>query len=233
MLIRYFCFNFLFIVFFLFVALCYLCLCLCRFSLQQNSHLNGKTVLNSIQSSQPISAPTQSLPVSNQLTISQCATAIATATATSTSTANTLQFSMPKAAVTTSPNATCTSLNDDNKNNNNNNNNNNIRNICDQQKTDHKQHQLQQQKLTFTILITIEKSQHLCVIDLISQSLKLLTRHVAYCELLAICLDTNLLPTSNKTVYDSDTNSNEINNATNPTDSNGNHCSGNSKVKFP
>ncbi|TMW45495.1 hypothetical protein DOY81_009423 [Sarcophaga bullata] len=107
---------------------------------------------------------------------------------------------MQKAAVTTSPNATCTSLNDDNNkitittvgiyvinkklitNSSNNNNKNNK--YCNNNSK------------TFTILITIEKSQHLCVIDLISQSLKLLTRHVAYCELLAICLDTNLLPTS-------------------------------------
>ncbi|XP_061402889.1 probable serine/threonine-protein kinase nek3, partial [Musca vetustissima] len=60
------------------------------------------------------------------------------------------------------------------------------------------QHQTEQQQqspslVTFTILIAIEKSQHLCVIDLISQSLRLLTRHIAHSHILAVCLDTGLI----------------------------------------
>ncbi|XP_073840526.1 puratrophin-1-like isoform X2 [Musca autumnalis] len=55
------------------------------------------------------------------------------------------------------------------------------------------QQQHQQSLVTFTILIAIEKSQHLCVIDLISQSLRLLTRHIAHCHILAVCLDTGLI----------------------------------------
>ncbi|XP_020714203.1 uncharacterized protein LOC101455976 isoform X3 [Ceratitis capitata] len=46
---------------------------------------------------------------------------------------------------------------------------------------------------TFTILIAIEKSSQMCVIDLICQSLRLLTRQIAYCEILAVCLEHNLL----------------------------------------
>nr|XP_036214332.1 ecdysone-induced protein 78C-like [Bactrocera oleae] len=46
---------------------------------------------------------------------------------------------------------------------------------------------------TFTILIAIEKSGQMCVIDLICQSLRLLTRQIAYCEILAVCLEHNLL----------------------------------------
>ncbi|XP_054735640.1 uncharacterized protein LOC129242809 isoform X1 [Anastrepha obliqua] len=46
---------------------------------------------------------------------------------------------------------------------------------------------------TFTILIAIEKSSQMCVIDLICQSLRLLTRQIAYCEILAVCLERNLL----------------------------------------
>ncbi|XP_011180766.2 uncharacterized protein LOC105211141 isoform X1 [Zeugodacus cucurbitae] len=47
---------------------------------------------------------------------------------------------------------------------------------------------------TFTILIAIEKSSQMCVIDLICQSLRLLTRQIAYCEILAVCLEHKLLP---------------------------------------
>ncbi|XP_017488792.1 PREDICTED: uncharacterized protein LOC108377030 isoform X2 [Rhagoletis zephyria] len=46
---------------------------------------------------------------------------------------------------------------------------------------------------TFTILIAIEKPSQMCVIDLIYQSLRLLTRQIAYCEILAVCLERNLL----------------------------------------
>ncbi|XP_050334739.1 uncharacterized protein LOC126762212 isoform X2 [Bactrocera neohumeralis] len=46
---------------------------------------------------------------------------------------------------------------------------------------------------TFTILIAIEKSGQMCVIDLICQSLRLLTRQIAYCEILAVCLEHKLL----------------------------------------
>ncbi|XP_058980448.1 uncharacterized protein LOC101893012 isoform X3 [Musca domestica] len=60
-------------------------------------------------------------------------------------------------------------------------------------KQQQQQPQQQQGLVTFTILIAIEKSQHLCVIDLISQSLRLLTRHIAHCHILAVCLDTGLI----------------------------------------
>ncbi|KAI8121287.1 Puratrophin-1 [Lucilia cuprina] len=213
---------------------------------QSSNHLNGKTTIsNAAQRSQPTIIATASVATtapasatiqqqSNQLTTSQYAA----------TTANT-QLST-KTTVTTSTKATCTSLND----------NNNCSSISMQlkQQTEHlqtQQQQQQQQQVTFTILIAIEKSQHLCVIDLISQSLKLLTRHIAYCELLAICLDINLLPTSNKNVkadgdvatssssatttstsITSDSSSTELT-AENPkvltTDTNGNHCSSNKK----
>ncbi|KAM7359069.1 puratrophin-1-like isoform 2-T3 [Cochliomyia hominivorax] len=176
---------------------------------QSSNHLNGKTISNAAQRSQPVTmattakAPTattttlspQTLQTSNQLTTSQYA-----ATNTQLST---------KTTVTTSTKATCTSLND----------NNNI--YMQQTQTQIEQQQQQhQQQVTFTILIAIEKSQHLCVIDLISQSLKLLTRHIAYCELLAICLDSNLLPTTKITT----TTTNKAPNA----DNNDDHVNGNS-----
>ncbi|XP_065362531.1 putative mediator of RNA polymerase II transcription subunit 26 isoform X2 [Calliphora vicina] len=196
-------------------------------TIPESNHLNGKTISNAAQRSQATiaaiqpatSAPPAPLQQSNQLTTSQYA-----ATNTQLST---------KTTVTTSTKATCTSLND----------NNNISMQQQQQKHQPTEHlQTQQQQVTFTILIAIEKSQHLCVIDLISQSLKLLTRHIAYCELLAICLDTNLLPTSNKNVNADDnvidastssssSSSSELTATTNltetpkATDTNGNHCS--------
>lgn len=194
--------------------------------MQSNNHLNGKTISNAAQRSQPITT-TSSLPPPapqqplNQLTAIQYAAAATTTN--SVVLANT-QLST-KTTLTTSTKATCTSSNE------NNNNRNSIQ-----------QTEQQQQQVTFTILIAIEKSQHLCVIDLISQSLKLLTRHIAYCELLAICLDTNLLPTSNKIVNPDDnvaatTSSSTVSNIElssstadftenlKTTDSNGNHCS--------
>ncbi|XP_055841406.1 uncharacterized protein LOC129908710 isoform X2 [Episyrphus balteatus] len=47
--------------------------------------------------------------------------------------------------------------------------------------------------LTFTILISIEKSSHLNTIELICNSLKLLTRHFQFSEILAVCTDRSLL----------------------------------------
>lgn len=191
--------------------------------MQSNNHLNAKTLSNAAQtsqpttttSSQPLPAPQQPL---NQLTTLQYTAAATTTPANAVVAANT-QLST-KTTLTTSTKATCTSSNE------NNNNRNSIQ-----------QTEQQQQQVTFTILIAIEKSQHLCVIDLISQSLKLLTRHIAYCELLAICLDTNLLPTSNKNVNSDDSvavtaSSSSVSSSTaeltenqKTTDSNGNHCS--------
>ncbi|XP_044250602.1 uncharacterized protein Pura isoform X1 [Drosophila takahashii] len=65
------------------------------------------------------------------------------------------------------------------------------------------QQQQQQQKQqpaqqTFTILIAIEKSQHLCVIDLICQSLRLLAKQIGNCEILAVCSDSSLLQLCNE-----------------------------------
>ncbi|XP_055909790.1 uncharacterized protein LOC129944410 isoform X2 [Eupeodes corollae] len=45
----------------------------------------------------------------------------------------------------------------------------------------------------FTILISIEKSSHLNAIELICNSLKLLTRHFQFSEILAVCIDRSLL----------------------------------------
>lgn len=45
----------------------------------------------------------------------------------------------------------------------------------------------------FTILISIEKSSHLNAIELICNSLKLLTRHFQCSEILAVCIDRSLL----------------------------------------
>ncbi|XP_070135632.1 uncharacterized protein Pura isoform X3 [Drosophila bipectinata] len=66
------------------------------------------------------------------------------------------------------------------------------------------QHQQQQQQLphpaqqTFTILIAIEKSQHLCVIDLICQSLRLLAKQIGNCEILVVCAEPSLLQLCNE-----------------------------------
>ncbi|XP_017066733.1 uncharacterized protein LOC108104909 isoform X2 [Drosophila eugracilis] len=72
-------------------------------------------------------------------------------------------------------------------------------------KSSEQQQQQQQQKQkqqpaqqTFTILIAIEKSQHLCVIDLICQSLRLLAKQIGNCEILAICPDSSLLQLCNE-----------------------------------
>jgi len=67
----------------------------------------------------------------------------------------------------------------------------------------HKSTEQQQQKQqpaqqTFTILIAIEKSQHLCVIDLICQSLRLLAKQIGNCEILAVCSDSSLLQLCNE-----------------------------------
>ncbi|XP_017121767.2 uncharacterized protein LOC108142421 isoform X3 [Drosophila elegans] len=69
-----------------------------------------------------------------------------------------------------------------------------------QQQQQHQQHQLKQQpaQQTFTILIAIEKSQHLCVIDLICQSLRLLAKQIGNCEILAVCPDSSLLQLCNE-----------------------------------
>ncbi|KMY98161.1 uncharacterized protein Dsimw501_GD14028, isoform F [Drosophila simulans] len=69
-------------------------------------------------------------------------------------------------------------------------------------KSTEQQQQQQQQKQqpaqqTFTILIAIEKSQHLCVIDLICQSLRLLAKQIGNCEILAVCPDSSLLQLCN------------------------------------
>ncbi|KAH8293553.1 hypothetical protein KR054_001484 [Drosophila jambulina] len=60
------------------------------------------------------------------------------------------------------------------------------------------QQQQQPAQQTFTILIAIEKSQHLCVIDLICQSLRLLAKQIGNCEILAICSDPSLLQLCNE-----------------------------------
>ncbi|XP_032309629.1 uncharacterized protein LOC6493522 isoform X2 [Drosophila ananassae] len=79
-----------------------------------------------------------------------------------------------------------------------------------QQQLQHQQHHLQQQhqqqqkqqphpaQQTFTILIAIEKSQHLCVIDLICQSLRLLAKQIGNCEILAVCAEASLLQLCNE-----------------------------------
>ncbi|XP_043065127.1 uncharacterized protein LOC108086975 isoform X2 [Drosophila ficusphila] len=73
-----------------------------------------------------------------------------------------------------------------------------------QQQQQQQQHQQQQQQKqqpaqqTFTILIAIEKSQHLCVIDLICQSLRLLAKQIGNCEILAVCADSSLLQLCNE-----------------------------------
>ncbi|XP_034103028.1 LOW QUALITY PROTEIN: uncharacterized protein LOC117567274 [Drosophila albomicans] len=67
-----------------------------------------------------------------------------------------------------------------------------------QQQKQQPQQQLKPAQQTFTILIAIEKSQHLCVIDLICQSLKLLSKQIGNCEILAVCLDANLLQLCNQ-----------------------------------
>ncbi|XP_034659448.1 uncharacterized protein LOC117895708 isoform X2 [Drosophila subobscura] len=54
------------------------------------------------------------------------------------------------------------------------------------------------QQQTFTILIAIEKSQHLCVIELICQSLRLLSKQIGNCEILVVSSDTNLLQLCNE-----------------------------------
>ncbi|KAI8040290.1 hypothetical protein M5D96_006230, partial [Drosophila gunungcola] len=69
-----------------------------------------------------------------------------------------------------------------------------------QQQQQQQQQQLKQQpaQQTFTILIAIEKSQHLCVIDLICQSLRLLAKQIGNCEILAVCPDSSLLQLCNE-----------------------------------
>ncbi|XP_064539788.1 rho guanine nucleotide exchange factor 40 isoform X2 [Drosophila montana] len=67
-----------------------------------------------------------------------------------------------------------------------------------QLQSEQQQQQLKPAQQTFTILIAIEKSQHLCVIDLICQSLKLLSKQIGNCEILAVCLDANLLQLCNQ-----------------------------------
>ncbi|KAM8709123.1 hypothetical protein ACLKA7_016006 [Drosophila subpalustris] len=66
------------------------------------------------------------------------------------------------------------------------------------QQQQQQQQQLKPAQQTFTILIAIEKSQHLCVIDLICQSLKLLSKQIGNCAILAVCLDANLLQLCNQ-----------------------------------
>ncbi|XP_017027588.1 pleckstrin homology domain-containing family G member 4B isoform X1 [Drosophila kikkawai] len=66
------------------------------------------------------------------------------------------------------------------------------------QQQQQQQQQQQPAQQTFTILIAIEKSQHLCVIDLICQSLRLLAKQIGNCEILAICSDPSLLQLCNE-----------------------------------
>ncbi|XP_059216434.1 uncharacterized protein LOC106086606 isoform X1 [Stomoxys calcitrans] len=145
-------------------------------------HKSNKTQLST--------SPTSSSPKNHSTSMATSSAAQSSSTALTTS--------------TTTATATCTSLND------------NMPQQPQQQKVQQNQRHsqlqseqvarqqqspspLQQQQqqpeghVTFSILIAIEKSQHLCVIDLISQSLRLLTRHIAYCHLLAVCLDSSLL----------------------------------------
>ncbi|XP_034121843.1 uncharacterized protein LOC117579851 isoform X2 [Drosophila guanche] len=60
------------------------------------------------------------------------------------------------------------------------------------------QQQQPAQQQTFTILIAVEKSQHLCVIELICQSLRLLSKQIGNCEILVVSSDTNLLQLCNE-----------------------------------
>jgi len=66
-----------------------------------------------------------------------------------------------------------------------------------QQQQQQQQQKQQPAQQTFTILIAIEKSQHLCVIDLICQSLRLLAKQIGNCEILAVCPDSSLLQLCN------------------------------------
>ncbi|XP_075159405.1 puratrophin-1-like isoform X2 [Haematobia irritans] len=113
---------------------------------------------------------------------------VATTIGTQSPTSSTSTAASASSTLTTSAtivNATCTSLNDNRQQKQS--------QFATQQLQQQQQQQEHGQHVTFTILIAIEKSEHLCVIDLISQSLRLLTRHIAYCNLLVVCLDSSLM----------------------------------------
>ncbi|XP_022214232.2 uncharacterized protein LOC111068805 isoform X2 [Drosophila obscura] len=67
-----------------------------------------------------------------------------------------------------------------------------------EQQSQRQPQQQQPAQQTFTILIAIEKSQHLCVIELICQSLRLLSKQIGNCEILVVSSDTNLLQLCNE-----------------------------------